>query len=428
MSWGRGWRRVWGVGGGWGGRGAAVLAAGAAWLFLSDSGYWPGASLTRAWESDRDGTSAEEGAHRTWVVGDTLVRGRFTSVTGFEAGSGRKRWEFVPPGRSRICASSTAVDGSLVLVAYGDLAGKAGDGATVRGCPTVAALDLADGRELWYGDRKTWELESDRLNDGLVAVGGGLGVVLDSGHARDGGNGAVRAVDLRTGAARWTAALPAGCLPDKVASAPEQVLAVLVCEGEAKLAAFDPVSGASRWTVPLDARRGVAARAVVTFVSTAPIVLRADELGQGVDAFLVFGPDGRPTSRVEATGDHGSIDSHVTVSDGRLFALVSTGGKKDRLVAFDLATGAQAWRAEVGGPRYHPGALHAQDGRVMVLMTSIKYHDSLTVLDARTGEEKEERSFREHVGSVDDLFDRQGAVITVRSGGGVRPFAGYERW
>ncbi len=64
----------------------------------------------------------------------------------------------------------------------------------------------------------------------------------------------------------------------------------------------------------------------------------------------------------------------------------------------------------------------------MVLMTSIKYHDSLTVLDARTGEEKEERSFREHVGSVDDLFDRQGAVITVRSGGGVRPFAGYERW
>ncbi|MFD8595760.1 PQQ-binding-like beta-propeller repeat protein [Kitasatospora sp. NPDC059646] len=399
--------------------GAAVLAVGAAWLFLGDSGYWPGASLTRAWESDRDGTSSEDGAHRTWAVGDTLVRGRFNSVTGFEAGTGRKRWEYLPPGHSRICATSTAVDGSLVLVAYGDLAGTAG-----RGCPTVAALDLSDGRELWHGDRRTWELEAGRSNEDLLAVGGGLGVVLDAGVDA----GAVRAVDLRTGAARWTAAVPAGCLPGKVASAPGQVLAVLTCEGEVKLAAFDPGSGASRWTVPLDERRGVADRAAVTVVSTAPIVLRADERGQGLDAFLVFGPDGRPTSRVEATGEHyGSIGTDFAVSGGRLFAH-TTVRSKDRLVAFDLTTGTEAWQADIGRAKAHFRALHAEDGRVMVLMYSSRYHDSLTVLDARTGDEKEDRAFRDHAGDVVDVFAHGGLVITVRAGGGARPFAGYERW
>lgn len=283
---------------------------------------------------------------------------------------------------------------------------------------TVAALDLEDGRELWHRARTPVTGDLTHQYD-IVATGGGLGIVLDGG--KDGNT--VRAFDLRTGAPRWNAALPTGCTPGKVAAAPKQVLALLSCGTEAKLASFDPTGGGARWTVALDARRGVDARANVEFTSTDPIVLRAGQ----PSAFLAFGPDGRPQGRIESTGAHGSIGGNVAVFDGRLFALTS-GGSWGLLVAFDLRTGGELWRTDFGGAHYKAGGLHAQGGRVMALLTSGKNGDNLYVYHAATGDEKEDRAFRERIGGVSDLFPYEDLVIGVRTGGSVRPFSAYERW
>ncbi|MFI7415578.1 PQQ-binding-like beta-propeller repeat protein [Streptomyces sp. NPDC049627] len=396
-----------------------AIVVGVAWTFLSNTGYWPGSSMTTAWETQSDNQAPGDSIHQAWLVDDTLVRARYDAVTGFDAGSGKKRWEFVPPRRTDICATSITADGTRVLIAYDENVRNAEEG-----CATVAALDLADGSELWHTALAANGDTADRV--GALAVGSGLGVLLDAGTGK--GAPVLRAVDLRTGSPRWTAAVPKGCVPGRMATAPKQVLAVLACGEEMKLAVFDPADGRERWTTPLDTRNGVPTDASVTITATEPIVLRVDGGDRGIDAFLTFGPDGRPGARVQATGDsYGSIGTDVVVSDRRLFALTD-GGKWGLLAAFDPTTGDELWQEDIGGAGYVIKGLHAEAGRVMAVKGSAKYGDVLYVFDAATGNEEEDRAFRDGTGSVDDLLPYKDLIIAVRSGSYNKPFTAYERW
>ncbi|MEH1015763.1 PQQ-binding-like beta-propeller repeat protein [Micromonospora sp. CPCC 206060] len=406
-----------------------VVVGGVAAIFMSGSGYVPGYSMRTVWEAPHDRNAAEHG-NGDWLVGDTLVRSRFDAVTAFDVRSGKKRWEYVVPGRADICAVSAAADDSVALIARGEPgAAESGEVEKGKGCATVAALDLTNGRELWHTSRASTSGDITAKTD-LVATGGGLGVLLDSG---------VRAFDLRTGTPRWKAAVPKGCVPGGVAAAAMQVLAVVACDTELKLAAFDPADGKERWTVPLDARRGVAA-ADVAFLSADPAVVRVAESAEsGVHAFLAFGPDGRPWGRIDFVGGYGKIKvdkpAEVSVANGRLFAVAEykgTQGDWDRLVAFDLATGGELWREDISGAWSSVIALHAEGGRVSALSVSSKYEDNLYVFDAATGDEEDDRAFRDDVGAYEgdltDLLTYKDLVIAVRWGEGVRPFSVYERW
>ncbi|WP_418960289.1 PQQ-binding-like beta-propeller repeat protein [Streptomyces tritici] len=389
-----------------------AVVLGVAWAFLGPSGYWPGAAMVSAWEARSDSEAPEGSVHRAWLVGDTVVRARYDGVVGFDAGSGKEVWEFVPPRRGDVCAAGEAADGGRVLVAYT---------LTVGGrCDVVAAIDLGDGRELWHAALPL-------AGDGALAVGGGLGVVVVAGGGNEGPS--LRAFDLRTGAARWTAAVPKGCAPGRAAVAPEQVVAVLACGGEVKLAGFSPRDGRARWTTPLDARNGVAADASVSITATDPIVLRVDEGDRGIDGFLAFGSDGRPGARIRTTDDgYGTISPEVAVDGNRLFALTN-GGPWGRLVAFDLTSGDELWQDDgIGGAAYVVQGLHAEDGRVMAMKGSARYGDHLYVFDAATGDEEEDRAFRDKAGSVDELLPYKDRIIAVRSGGNTKPFSVYERW
>jgi outer membrane protein assembly factor BamB len=406
-----------------------VCLGGFASIFLARSGYLPFFSMKVVWETSVDRNAADHG-NGAWLVGDTVVRSRFDAVTGFDAGSGKKRWEYVVPGRAEICAVSNAADDSVALIAYGEKG---------KGCATVAAIDLTDGRELWHTSRAP--ANGDLMNeDDLVATGGGLGVFLDSGGTRvllgleaHGVHG-VRTFDLRTGTPRWAAAVPKGCVPGTVAAAAKQVLAVVACDNELKLAAFDPADGKERWTVPLDTRRGVT-RADVSFLSADPAVVRvAAQDGSRVNAVLAFGPDGHPQGRIDEVGEYGSIGG-VVVDDGRLFAVATYAGRQGdwrRIVAFDPASGNEVWRADVPGGTVGVAGLHVKGGRVTILTSSSKYGDSLYVFDAATGDEEDDRSFRENPtegnAGLDDLLVYKDLVIAVRWGEGVRPFSAYERW
>lgn len=393
------------------------VVGGVALVFMTGSGYVPWFSMKTVWEAPYDRNATDQG-NGAWLAGDTVVRSRYDAVTGFDVRSGAKRWEYVP-GRADICSVSSAVDGSVALLVHG-LPGE--------GCATVAALDLTNGRELWHTSRAA--AVADTGAD-VVANGAGLGVFLD------GGDRALRAVDLRSGGPRWTAAAPKGCIPGSVAAGDKQVLAVVACGAELKLAAFDPADGKERWTVPFDARRGVPTGTPVTFLSADPPVVRVGSPeGSGSYSYLAFGADGRPQARIDGVGGHGDI-KQATVAEGRLLAIASYVGNQraewERLVAFDLATGNELWRERVASTWSEVAGLNAGGGgRVTVVTSSFKYGDTLNVYDAATGEEVDDRAFRGDPiadnETLGDLFTYEDRVIAFRHGQGVRPFSAYERW
>ncbi|WMX44796.1 PQQ-binding-like beta-propeller repeat protein [Streptomyces roseicoloratus] len=246
--------------------------------------------------------------------------------------------------------------------------------------------------------------------------------------------GRLRAVDLRTGARRWTTALPDDCVLGGLGLAPKQVVAALGCATEAKAAAFDPADGTVRWTVPLDARRGVAADATLVVLSADPPAVWFNE-SDGARAAVGFGPDGRPRSRIDAVGDYGSI-TETAADGGRLFAIAAyeggQGGSWERLVAFDLASGDELWREDVGNGSSGVDVLEAKDGRVTTVETDAKYGDTLYVFDAASGDEEDDRSFRDHVVDGGDpvrgVLTHGDHVLLTRDGGVRRAFSVYERW
>ncbi|MFI1714660.1 PQQ-binding-like beta-propeller repeat protein [Streptomyces litmocidini] len=290
-----------------------ALVAGIGWAFLEPMGYWPGSSMTtaRTARSDTDGTPPEDAPDRTWLIGDTVVRGGPDGVRAFHAGSG---------------------------------------------------------------------------------------------------------------AARWTAAVPKGCVPGVSAAGPKQIVTVLTCRDETKVAAFDPADGSARWAVPLDARRGVPTGSIVTVVSAEPIVLRIDARD-----LLVFGPDGTPGPRIEPVGPPHRLDGgDVAVSEGRGYDLTS-GGRWGRVVAHDLASGDKLWEEDLGGAASTLGGLHAEAGRVMALKTSARSGDVLYTFDAATGDE-EERVFRDLEAPAREVLPYGDLLIAVHPGGGTPSLSAYEPW
>ncbi|MEV4948995.1 PQQ-binding-like beta-propeller repeat protein [Streptomyces sp. NPDC053755] len=423
---------------------ALGVVGGIAALVLGTMGYLPGNSMSAAWQTpeDRKATANGNGA---WLVGDTVVRSRFDAVTGFDAGSGKQRWEYTVPGRSEICAVGSAVEGGVGLIAHGEpSAASASDQVPPgKGCNTVTALDLTSGRELWHTARVPG-VGLIRSEPDLVAAGGGLAVFREGdaletatepvGNSARTGHG-VRAVDLRTGAPRWRAAVPHGCVPRRVAATARQVLAVLACDGaEQKLAAFDPADGRARWTVPLRARPAVPLDEGAVFVSADPAVVRIGTGNEG-GAFLAFGPDGRAQGQIEAGGDYGQLvmgdPGRVAVDGGRLLTVAHYSTRlysADRVVAFDLAGGGELWRSDPWSTDQDISTLHAANGRLTLLLGSGRNNNALYVLDAADGDEKDDRSFHEETGGANLLFRHRDTVIAARWGQDARPFTAYRPW
>ncbi|MFF8691401.1 PQQ-binding-like beta-propeller repeat protein [Streptomyces sp. NPDC015144] len=405
--------------------------------FLANSGHLPFFSMVTAWQTPYDSAPSGGGAG-VWLVDDTVVRSRFDGMTGYDVRSGAKRWEHAVPGRTEVCAVDTDTTTAVTLLAH-RAAGPVKERGNGKGCGTVVAVDLADGRELW-------RTAGERTGGGaVVGVGHGLGVFLDSREAsrdtsrdtvrdasrvarHDGGR--LRAVDLRTGAARWTAALPKGCALGDLGLSAQRLVAAMDCADGAVLTAFGPADGEVRWTVPLDTRRGADRGAGLSVVSADPPTVRA-----GGEAVLSFSPDGRPRGSIPVVGDRGRI-VRTAVDHGRLLTITSyrngPGGARERLVAFDLASGDELWRRDVGDGPGNVEALDVTDGRVTTVRTDWEHGDTLYVHDAATGDEKDDRTFRDQVADYGNplraLLTHGDLLIVVRGYDGARPFSVYDRW
>ncbi|MFD6248886.1 outer membrane protein assembly factor BamB family protein [Streptomyces roseolus] len=394
------------------------------------------------WDTPADRKAEWRGAG-AWLAGDTLVRGRFDAVTGFDAATGERSWEYVPPGRSSVCHSTADTARSvLVLVRDGD---GASSPAKDKSCTSVVAIDMQDGHELWQA--RLSEPDPLRLQDSSVSAGGGVAVLLQQDQ--------LRAVDVRTGKPRWKAALPKGCVPGRTAAAEHQIAAVLACGGEdnpwdkkvaedAELhtAAFDPATGTLRWSTPLGGRRPIEHDASTDFLSADPVVVAASEHGDDA-AYFSFGADGRPSPPIDFSGPYGKIHylhslGMAVADDRRLYAVhelptLRSRDSRNHLTAFDLATGTPVWGGTPDDDRLDGDSgyrLLVQDGKLTVLTSHRKNPYRVRVLDPATGEQREVSDPPDSMDSADRIFTYRDRLIVARYDAystGRRPFTAYER-
>ncbi|MET9674638.1 PQQ-binding-like beta-propeller repeat protein [Streptomyces sp. NPDC006482] len=428
--------------------GRRTLATGAAlvalcWLTTGCGLFGPGnETMSVVWDTPADRKAESQGTG-AWLSGDTLVRSRFDAVTGFHAATGERSWEYVPPGRSSVChATADTARSVLVLVHDGD---GAASPAKDESCTTAVGVDMKDGRMLWQAPLS--EPEQPRLQNYSVSAGGGVAVLFQQDE--------LRAVDVHTGKPRWKAALPKDCVPGRTAAAERQVAALLACGGEDHLgddkvaqdaelhtAAFDPATGALRWSAPLGGRRAIGHDTFTAFVSADPVVVAASEDGER-GAYFSFGRDGRPNPSIDFSGPYGKIDYHnsqtmAAADDRRLYAMPEPPTKRSRdsrihLTAFDLATGAPVWGGTPDDDRLDGDSgyrLLVQDGTLTVLTSRRKGPYRVRVLDPATGEQREIRDLPDDADSGDKIFTYQGRLVVARYDAystGSSPFTAYER-
>ncbi|MFD5715570.1 PQQ-binding-like beta-propeller repeat protein [Streptomyces pharetrae] len=303
-------------------------------------------------------------------------------------------------------------------------------------------MDLKNGHELWQSPVPA----DDETGFGPdpVAAGGGLAVLADKG---------LRAVDVRTGASRWTAAVVEHCLPGGAAPAERHVAALLACgdpdkpwsdgapaDAELYAAAFAPTTGALLWSAPFGDREPVSRSVDTSVLSADPLVVSvtttpgstSTSLSSAYGSYYSFGEDGSPNPPIDYDGDYGKLESEGPLgaaTDGtRLYALAGyymKGVARHRAVAFDLATGRQVWSA---GLDDLPGVgLHLRGGKVTVIArgsaTSPVPDEDLYVFDAATGKERDVRDFHDDV-PADRIFEYRDLLIVV---GPDASFTAYER-
>ncbi|WP_158714108.1 PQQ-binding-like beta-propeller repeat protein [Kitasatospora aureofaciens] len=226
----------------------------------------------------------------TWTSGDLVVRARPDRVVAYRGTTGEVAWSWTPPAEDSVCAMSRETGGGVGLI---------GHGAHDRPCAAVVALDLATGAARWTAPVDAPARTGDGAAAGSLAIAGDRAVVQDG--------AGWRALALADGSTAWRSAPDTGCAPLHVAGGPGTVVTVAQCDhGSPVLRSLSPADGSERLHAALPLANGLRTVAVL---STAPLTIWADETGKrGTHAVLSFDPSGRIRSTIPVSGDAYDLD------------------------------------------------------------------------------------------------------------------------
>lgn len=324
----------------------ALALAGCSTLALGESigpadASAPQGVLVRVWER---AAGAAFGPSAPLVTDGIIVMGtRKGEIVAMESATGRIRGS-VSLGESVEGQFAVSPDGQTVYVPT----------AQVRG--GVVAYDVVGGSKRW-----TWD--GGGVQGGVVLVGGRLVVAT-----RD---GTTAGIDAESGEEMWSREGQPGA---QVHAAPVALGAsVVVIDDRGRATAFDPASGAPRWTADLGApvystptasgdlfvttTRGRVARLdadtgetvwAVDNPTTARVsspLVRTEHVVVGLSDGTVRALDRATGAERWRTGVGAVVTAKPAFADGRLW--VGTMG--NRLIALDAETGAETWSAELRG-------------------------------------------------------------------------------
>ncbi|MCX5343027.1 outer membrane protein assembly factor BamB family protein [Streptomyces atratus] len=306
-----------------------------------------------------------------WIVGDTIVKAMYHTVSGYSVTDGSQKWSLRMP--SELCAapSQATADGKIVLGI------KSGNGDQAS-CEALQMVDLATGKAGWH---KTYERQG--LWDGLSHVA----MAINGDTVTVGRTTRTDAYRVSDGKVLW-GELPGNCQPFGFASGP-QGIAAASCQTaaddhkEQQVQRIDPVTGKVRWTYKI--KKGWQ---VAQFYSASPPVVSLKQDDKW--AILVLNENGTYRSQLiggtedyvtecddELLTDGQSLDNclGVTADDRAVYLATKADPAADhptnKVVAFDLNTGRTKWKAAApAGQTMMP--VRMEGGRLLMYVAAAK--------------------------------------------------------
>ncbi|MGW6982513.1 outer membrane protein assembly factor BamB family protein [Streptomyces sp. NPDC054932] len=298
-------------------------------------------------------------AHAQWVVGDTVVKSVWKSLTGYSVTDGKEKWTLPFPALICSVARQTTPEGKTVVM-YRD-----GENENAS-CTQMRVVDLKTGKEVW-----SKEVPKEGLFD--IFTSPTLSMIGDTVTVSRGGTAS--AFKISNGDKLFATPLGDGCNPDSYEAGNGKMIALATCSDEeatAEVHGIDPVTGAKGWAFRLPPKFKV-----TSIYSVNPTVIDIGDEKTKQRSIVVLGPDGKQTvtlagegSFAVGCGDTGLFRSLVTcpsaVVDGNTLYLPTTAatGAANEIVAFDLATGKDKWRVPAGDKR-NLTPLKAADGQLI---------------------------------------------------------------
>ncbi|MFD9355949.1 PQQ-binding-like beta-propeller repeat protein [Streptomyces sp. NPDC060031] len=306
-----------------------------------------------------DGPGAGVDATGQWIVGGTVVKSVWKSLTGYAAADGKESWTLAFPAVVCAVTGQTTADGKTVVM-YKD-----GESDSAH-CNQMRMVDLKTGKEGWSHEVPKEGL-FDIFTSPNLAITGDTVVVNRLGQSS--------AFKVSTGDKLFSSKQPDGCQPDDYAAGNGKVIAVATCQDgdhTVEVQDADPVTGKKTWSYRLP--KGFK---VTTVYGLDPIVLDIGNDEKKERSIIVLGPDGKPRATVAGQGSFAascgrgferslqSCGSASVDSNTLYLPTAPDAGKGNELVAFDLGSGKEKWRTPAGeGRTFVP--VKAAGGQVVV--------------------------------------------------------------
>ncbi|MFJ3925512.1 PQQ-binding-like beta-propeller repeat protein [Streptomyces sp. NPDC090022] len=283
-----------------------------------------------------------------WVVGDTVVKLAYKTVTGYAVTDGKERWSVTLPGT--LCGATpnqASPDGKTVL-AY-----KSGDSGE-SDCNQLKMIDLKAGKEGW-----TKEVPKEGIFDIMtsltLAISGDTVAV-----SRVGSSSAfkVSTGDRLFARTEQPTTDPGGCKPETYAGGSKLVAVARCPDAGEELQGADPVTGRTTWHYRLPTGWRVS-----KIYSVDPVVIDATNKEKNERSIAVVGTDGKLRTQLSGDGKFAArcgltlMDrslqncTGVVVDAATNTMYLPTEGRSNEIVAFDLGTGKSTWRTPAGPNR-----------------------------------------------------------------------------
>ncbi|MFD9303282.1 PQQ-binding-like beta-propeller repeat protein [Streptomyces sp. NPDC060048] len=291
-----------------------------------------------------DGPGGGVDAKGQWIVGDTVVKTLWKTVTGYGIADGKEKWTLTLP--TVICGlTNQSTDGKTVVM-Y-----KNGESDSAD-CNQMRMIDLKAGKEGW-----SHEVPKEGLFDIFtspdLAITGDAVVVNRLGMSS--------AFKVSTGDKLFDNKRTEGCQPSDFVALNGKMISIGTCQDAdrtVQVTDADPATGKNTWIYKLP--KGFEVKSVY---SLDPIVLDLGNTEKKERSIVVLGPDGKQRATVSGEGSFpvgcgGTFDRSLQGCDSSrvdantLYMPTRPGaGKANEIVAFDLGTGKEKWRTPAGEGR-----------------------------------------------------------------------------
>ncbi|MFE6625063.1 PQQ-binding-like beta-propeller repeat protein [Streptomyces sp. NPDC057740] len=355
-------------------------AGGAAWYLMVGSATQPLWSVP----SKSEWSLSEQEVDGTWFTDKAVVQTLAGGVKAYDRETGKQLWATPLPGAgNQACVAPSVSDGGIGVVAYG----ASGMGGAHGQCNHAVAYDLNSGKELWH---KTFKVKDEfKTGTELALARAGETVVVTTDREQV-------ALKVADGTLAWDVkkVVPSGCQSGTYTGGKNLIRTTWCLEGgdeftgkrSTEAALVDPATGKSEWSKRFGENEAEIA------LSTSPLVLSGEK---GV--FALDEKSGERRSKIPGmtekyfvhTPEDGS-PLRQAAGFGNVF-LMGVGerdnvdGESNTLVAYDLDTGKELWKAPAGNTIHYIPLRDTGSDRLLAYVNEGAEKPKLVEFDPKAG-------------------------------------------